>query len=581
MNNATLSKAIPALLLLIAATFLALLYAFFAMKQAASELRQVGDNRYRSYLLADELRQSSDDLTRLGRTYVVSTDPEYERQYLQILDIRNGKAPRPQSYHRIYWDFVAAGITQPRPNGETIALADLMRKAGFTEEEFAKLQQAQANSDGLVQLEVKAMNAVKGKFPDAQGNYNVDGPPDLELARNLVHGKDYHNFKAKIMQPVDDFFALVEERTGQEVLLADQALSRGQNLFVAVLLALIAEIIALIYLGRSQTLQQLGAKPAVLDRVLNELASGNLAVEIPAARPDSALGNVQRMTDKLKTLIGDALNSSARLHSAVAEVAKVVDNTAARAAQQNQMTDLVATAVHEMGLTVQEIAHNASSAAQASQSARQEAHQADHIVSDSVQHIQKMADDIGAAAKAVGELAGQVASIDQVLSVIRGISEQTNLLALNAAIEAARAGEMGRGFAVVADEVRTLAGRTQGSTDEIQQMIQRLKQGAETAVTSMHAGQSATNTGVEESQHTQQSLQTIAQQIEHISDMNTQVATATEQQSSVTEEINRNVQGIADIAHATTEEAKHCQEDCKTLRKLSDDLSSQMGSFRL
>ncbi|HEX5843208.1 MAG TPA: methyl-accepting chemotaxis protein, partial [Pseudomonas sp.] len=425
MNSTTLSKAIPALLLLIAATFLALLYAFFAMKQAASELRQVGDNRYTSYLLADELRQSSDDLTRLGRTYVVSTDAEYERQYLQILDIRNGKAPRPQSYHRIYWDFVAAGIAQPRPNGETIALADLMRQAGFTEAEFAKLQQAQANSDGLVQLEVKAMNAVKGKFPDAQGNYNVDGPPDLELARNLLHGKDYHNFKAKIMQPVDDFFALVEERTGQQVLLADQALSRGQNLFIAVLLALISEILVLIYLGRSQTLQQLGAKPAVLDRVLNELASGNLAVEIPAARPDSALGNVQRMTDKLKTLIGDALNSSARLHSAVAEVAKVVDNTAARAAQQNQMTDLVATAVHEMGLTVQEIAHNASSAAQASQSARQEAHQADHVVSDSVQHIQKMADDIGAAAKAVGELASQVASIDQVLSVIRGISEQT------------------------------------------------------------------------------------------------------------------------------------------------------------
>ncbi|WP_420875028.1 methyl-accepting chemotaxis protein [Pseudomonas anguilliseptica] len=234
-----------------------------------------------------------------------------------------------------------------------------------------------------------------------------------------------------------------------------------------------------------------------------------------------------------------------------------------------------------MGLTVQEIAHNASSAAHASKSAQDEAHLADRVVNDSVQHIKQMADDIGSAAQAVTELAAQIGSIDQVLSVIRGISEQTNLLALNAAIEAARAGEMGRGFAVVADEVRTLAGRTQGSTDEIQQMIERLKRGAETAVASMQAGQTATTTGVEESQHTQQSLQTISQQIEHISDMNTQVATATEEQSSVTEEINRNVQGIADIAHSTTDEAKHCQEDCKTLRKLSDNLATQMGSFRL
>ncbi|MGU3347791.1 methyl-accepting chemotaxis protein [Pseudomonas sp. HMWF006] len=242
---------------------------------------------------------------------------------------------------------------------------------------------------------------------------------------------------------------------------------------------------------------------------------------------------------------------------------------------------MVATAVHEMGLTVQEIAQNAGNAALASQTARDEALQAREVVGGSIRHIESMSDEIGVAAGAVGELAQQVASIDSVLAVIRGVSEQTNLLALNAAIEAARAGDMGRGFAVVADEVRTLARRTQASTDEIQQMIGSLKQGAENAVSSMRTGQAATGTGVESSQRTGASLTAITGQVERISDMNHQVATATEEQSAVTEEINRNVQGISDLARATAGEVRACREDCQMLQKLADDLARQMGGFKL
>ncbi|WP_404943128.1 methyl-accepting chemotaxis protein [Pseudomonas fluorescens] len=242
---------------------------------------------------------------------------------------------------------------------------------------------------------------------------------------------------------------------------------------------------------------------------------------------------------------------------------------------------MVATAVHEMGLTVQEIAQNAGNAALASQTARDEAMQAREVVGGSIRHIESMSDEIGVAAGAVGELANQVASIDSVLAVIRGVSEQTNLLALNAAIEAARAGDMGRGFAVVADEVRTLARRTQASTDEIQQMIGSLKQGAENAVSSMRTGQAATGTGVESSQRTGASLTAITGQVERISDMNHQVATATEEQSAVTEEINRNVQGISDLARATAGEVRACREDCQMLQRLADDLARQMGGFKL
>ncbi|CAM3602544.1 Methyl-accepting chemotaxis protein PctC [Pseudomonas reidholzensis] len=311
---------------------------------------------------------------------------------------------------------------------------------------------------------------------------------------------------------------------------------------------------------------------------------GDLSHRLNDAREDE-LGDLargfNRFLDSQRALIGDVLRTTERLHHSVAQVTQVVDDTAQRSGRQQEMTEMVATAVHEMGLTVQEIAHSAGNAAQASQAARDEALQAREVVQRSVQGIEGMSGEIGRAATAVEQLATEVASIDEVLAVIRSVSEQTNLLALNAAIEAARAGEMGRGFAVVADEVRTLARRTQLSTDEVQQMIQRLKQGAGTAVASMQAGQSATGSGVESSQRTGASLGAITDQVERISDMNHQVATATEEQSAVTEEINRNVQGISDLARQTAAEVQGCRQECQALRGLADDLARQMGGFRL
>ncbi len=312
--------------------------------------------------------------------------------------------------------------------------------------------------------------------------------------------------------------------------------------------------------------------------------SGDLSHRLDDARQDE-LGDLargfNRFLDSQRGLIGEVLHTSERLHQAVAQVAQVVDNTAERSGRQQEMTEMVATAVHEMGLTVQDIARNAGDAAQASQSARDEALQAREVVRRSIEGIEGMSGDIGMAAEAVSQLADEVASIDEVLAVIRSISEQTNLLALNAAIEAARAGDMGRGFAVVADEVRTLARRTQLSTDEVQQMIQRLKQGAGSAVSSMQAGQRATGSGVASSQRTGASLGAITDQVEQISDMNHQVATATEEQSAVTEEINRTVQGISDLARDTAAEVQGCREQCQALRTLADDLARQMGGFKL
>ncbi|UBM25676.1 methyl-accepting chemotaxis protein [Pseudomonas sp. p1(2021b)] len=435
-------------------------------------------------------------------------------------------------------------------------------------------------NDGLIQVhpqaEFSGKRQLAEQFGDAASQAVLGGGEGLRSVRFNRDGEDY----LALGLPLRDLnWTLVAEVPEAEIY--------AQMHEAVWLTSLIGGAVALVSLLLVVLLARGLVRPIrQVTSALVQIGSGagDLSHRLDDTREDE-LGDLargfNRFLDSQRALIGEVLRTTERLHRSVEQVTQVVDNTADRSGRQQEMTEMVATAVHEMGLTVQDIAHNAGNAAQASQSARDEALQAREVVHRSIHNIEGMSGEIGRAAQAVGQLADEVASIDEVLAVIRSISEQTNLLALNAAIEAARAGEMGRGFAVVADEVRTLARRTQVSTDEVQQMIQRLKQGAGSAVASMQAGQQATGSGVESSQRTGASLGAITDQVEHISDMNHQVATATEEQSAVTEEINRTVQGISDLARETAAEVQVCREQCQALRGLADDLARQMGGFKL
>jgi len=434
-------------------------------------------------------------------------------------------------------------------------------------------------SDGLIQVHPEAQFSGKRTLSEQIGTDAAQALLGHKSAVNSSFQRDGEDFLAFSLPLRDLGWTLVAE-VPQSQIYAEARKAMWMSGGIGLLVALVC-LALIVWLARGlvRPIRQVTAALVAIGS-----GGGDLTQRLDSSRGDE-LGDLargfNRFLDSQRAMIGEVLTTSEHLRTAVGQVAKVVENTAERSGRQQEMTDMVATAVHEMGLTVQEIAQNAGNAAFASQAAREEALQAREVVGGSIRHIESMSDEIGVAAGAVGELAQQVASIDSVLAVIRGVSEQTNLLALNAAIEAARAGDMGRGFAVVADEVRTLARRTQASTDEIQQMIGSLKQGAENAVSSMRTGQAATGTGVESSQRTGASLTAITGQVERISDMNHQVATATEEQSAVTEEINRNVQGISDLARATAGEVRACREDCRMLQTLADDLARQMGGFKL
>ncbi|WP_313225171.1 methyl-accepting chemotaxis protein [Stutzerimonas nitrititolerans] len=287
-----------------------------------------------------------------------------------------------------------------------------------------------------------------------------------------------------------------------------------------------------------------------------------------------------QFAEKVRRLVSEVAGSTSQVAAAAEEMSAITDEFNRDVAQQRHEIEQVATAMNEMTATVQDVARNAAQAAASAQAADREAQQGQQVVHETVSSIESVSVEVEHTASAIQRLEADSQSISAVLEVIRGVAEQTNLLALNAAIEAARAGEQGRGFAVVADEVRTLASRTQQSTLEIQQVIEQLQSGARNAAEVMHRGRAQVDSSVLQAQQAGSSLTSITSAVASISDMNTQIASAAEQQSAVSDEISQNVVNINQVADRVTESASQTAQASSQLAHLAVGLQSLVGQFK-
>ncbi|MEK7483662.1 MAG: methyl-accepting chemotaxis protein, partial [Planctomycetota bacterium] len=560
------------------------------------------ENRYQSYLRADELRQSSDDLTRLARTYVVTGDAKYEKMYWDILKIRKGEKPRPQAYERIYWDLVLEPGAKPRPETQMIPLQTLMKRLGFTEQEFAKLKEAENNSDGLVKTETIAMNAVKGLFDDGTGNFVKKGEPDFEKARHLMHEDQYHQYKATIMKPIDEFMEILDTRTKTEV---DQTLQKSQKLLYITFIVLVLLVIISLIMGAyffseiirpinkvSEALQDIAEGQEDLTQRLqikknNEI--GKLAHEF-----NIFVNKIQKIIAKISTQttlqfdeskkVGDSvtpmrLNSGAvkeRVHiiaSASEEMATNVNTVASATEEASVNIASIAKSVEQVSSNINTVAASAEEASTNMVGITKNANQVTkdiHMIASSIEGmstaLNEVAEQAGKAmdislkanksaqqtVDVMNQLEKNAIEIGHIVKLIDKIANQTNMLALNATIEAASAGEAGKGFAVVAAEVKELAKQTAEANNEIAEHIEHSQKNTSQALSY---------------------TQSFAKIIDELVAINRFIATSMEEQSLTSKKIYESADTIGGTIKETAMNVQEATTGLKEITRSAADAS--------
>ncbi|MPW29264.1 HAMP domain-containing protein [Agarivorans sp. B2Z047] len=422
--------------------------------------------------------------------------------------------------------------------------------------------------------------------------FNQWKKPSTEVFALIKNGQRKQAIELSANQSVQNFESLRELydiATGAAEKLADD-IEQQSSADVTSQLSMLG-VVASIAVVLSILLAYFGPKILVdsITRItarINDISQGDgdLTQRLEVQRNDE-IGELatsfNQFVDLLEGLIGNVNKFSVELNQSIAGIAQKSEQTTEVSKEQNQSVEMIATAVTQMAAAIREVANNANHAAEEINTVNSQTEQGQNVTKESVEHISLLSNTVQEAANVVENLSQDSDRIASVLDVIRGIAEQTNLLALNAAIEAARAGEQGRGFAVVADEVRSLASKTQQSTEDIQKMIEALQSGVTQAVDAINKGSTVAEGTVDLAGQTLEALNQILESTSKVSEVSVSTATSTEEQSHVTEDIDRNLTELADKTRINLENSSDSLAAAQLAIEKAEQLNQQLSRFKV
>ncbi|GAA3716578.1 methyl-accepting chemotaxis protein [Oceanisphaera sediminis] len=548
------------------------------LAQARSHIAQASER-------AEQLRQSLDMTENQALIERILTGTQaYDTELKQMLELN--EAAQQQLFDLNALGFSAQQRAEYLSASDVSAMSWLVRLTGIrlSQKDFA----LSGNEGDAIQLSSR----LNGLLLTLENRLHMQDDADIKELLELLKQfqQQQQNFIATV-NGLDDIEQRIDKlateiATASEALLASQQVSmaadsNGSRLLI--LLVTLSGLVAGIFFAVLITLGIVKPLQLLVDQA-SRIAEGDLSQDIKHRRKDELgllMNRMQTMTVNLRQLVSELNQSANHIAGSAEELSSVSEQSRSGVNQQRLELEQVSTAMNEMAATVLEVARHAETAFGSANTADTEAGDGNRKVNMTSSQIGKLAEDIGKSLNTINQLEAESLNIGSILDVIKGVAEQTNLLALNAAIEAARAGEQGRGFAVVADEVRALAQRTQQATAEIETLIRGLQGKAQESVVMMKESTDVVAHTVTIANEAGASIEAITRSVSDIQQMNSQIATASEQQSSVAEEINRSVFSIRELSDHSAAATEQTAASSTELARLSAELQRQVGRFRL